>query len=567
MTIREQIEKDLVNAFVKLKFDVTPAQISVSNLDNVDYQCNASFQIAKSIKKNPLDVASEIAKNFKSKVAICEVSKPAFLNFQVSDMALEKLAGEILTNGKIPLAKQKKRTVFFDYGGANVAKELHIGHLRPPIVGEALKRVFGSFGHKTVADTYLGDWGLQIGLVIAELELQKTKDITIEVLNEYYPRASKRKDTDPEFMKKAQEYTRQLQQLKEPYIGLWKKIRAVSVERIRENYERLNCTFDLYNGESHAQPFVDMVLKILEPHTYIDKDCLLIDVKNENENKPMPPVILKKGNGGDLYATSDVATIYYRQKDFNPDEYIYVTDFRQNLHFEQIFRVVKKGNIVPENTKFTHIGLGTISGKDGKSFRTRDGGTIRLEDVIGLVVDGAKKRLVESGRNADDETAERIGLSALKFADLVGNVKSGYIFDIEKFTDFNGKTGPYLLYTIARINSLLSKVGGEYKDVSAILSEVKNPASEAKRNIRNILSSVLKISDAYTTAAQNYTLNGIVEAVYNLASEFNSFYGNTNILKEKDANLKNLYIGICVLVKKTMEFVLDTLAIDIVESM
>jgi len=506
--------------------------ISPSSVAGVDYQF-ACFEIAKKQGKKPLDVATQMAKSHKGDLATACASAPGFINFVLTDKALQEIADYVLKNNKIPLETQEKRKIFFDYGGANVAKELHIGHLRPPIIGEALKRVFQAFGHKTIADTYLGDWGLQMGLVIAELELNGNPEITIELLNEYYPIASKRAKEDENFRKKAEEYTARLQNLEEPYYSVWKKMRAVSVEKIRENYNRLNCTFDLYNGESTAQPFVEKVLEVLKPHTRVDNDCVLMDVKDDSDNKPMPPVILKKGNGGDLYATSDVATLYYRQKSLKPDEYVYVTDFRQNLHFEQVFRVAKKGGIIPSDVMLTHIGLGTITGADGKPFKTRDGGTIRLEDVINLVVDAAKD--------------ERVGLSALKFADLVNHVKSGYIFDVDKFISFEGKTGPYILYTIARINSILEK-SDKWTGVTSGLNH-------------EVMGAIVKLSDAYTAATQNYTLNGIVDAMFLVAQAFNVFYGKEQIIGN-DANLT-----LAKIVKLVLEFVMDTLAIDVVEKM
>ncbi|MCL2755672.1 MAG: arginine--tRNA ligase [Firmicutes bacterium] len=580
MTIREQIEKDLSATFKKLKFDYSLAQLSPSSIAGTDYQCNASFQIAKSAGLNPFDVATKIATEFKSTIAKCEAVRPAFLNFYINDSALKDMAENVLSNGKISLAKQEKRTIMFDYGAPNIGKELHVGHLRSPIIGEALKRVFATFGHKTISDNYLGDWGTPLGLIMAELELQgKIKsgilqcEVTLDLLNEVYPMASKRKTEDEKFKKKAEDITAKMQNFEQPYYRLWQQIREVSVTRIRENYDKLNCTFDTYNGESYAQPYVKVVLDILKKAglVYVDKDCLMINVAEAGEHiplpqkdgepqrfeKPMPPVILQKGNGGDLYATSDVATIYYRYKDYKPDEYIYVVDERQSLHFTQLFRIVKKVNIVPVDTKLVHVGFGKILGQDGKPFKTRAGGTIRLEEIVNLVTDSAKKRLQENGKTNSIEVAEKIGLAALKFADLSNNVRKDYVFDIDKFTDFNGKTGPYLLYTVARINSILEKA----TTINSIIT------GEFDQTIRNIFINIIKISDAFTSATQNYTLNGIVDAVYNLAAEFNTFYGNTNILKEQDKDKQKFYLGICHLVKVCIEFTLDKLGIDTVQSM
>ena len=568
MTIKQQIERDL-GMFV-----------SPSSVTGVDYQCNACFALAKQLGKKPLDVANEVASKFKSDVATVSVSSPAFLNFTVKDEVLLRIKG-------VELQKQPKQKVFFDYGGANIAKELHVGHLRSPIVGEALKRVWEAFGHETVACTYLGDWGLQIGLVIAQCIDDKTvvngkfvSEITLDLLNDIYPKASKRKDAEPQFKKNAEDITVRLQSLQEPYISLWREIRRVSVDKIRENYERLGCTFDFYNGESNAEPFVEVVLEGLKAAglTYVDKDCLMIDVREEGEHvpipkktpdepqrfeRPMPPVILKKGNGGDLYSTSDVATIYSRNKEHQPSEFVYVTDFRQEMHFTQVFRIVKKGGIVPKTTKMTHVGYGAMLGQDGKPFKTRAGGTIRLGEVIGLVTDAAKKRIEESGRGVDANVAEKVGLSALKFADLSNNVRRDYIFDIDKFTSFEGKTGPYMLYTVARINSVLEKSG---LDTNGRWS-IAPTQCEITDEIRAIYMGVVRLGDAYVVAQQNYTLNGIVDAVYELAKAFNLFYASTNILKETNEETRNFYLGVCVLVRDSIGFALDTLAIETVEKM
>ena len=531
MTIIEQLEKDFGHA--------------VSPSDKADYQF-ACFNIAKAKGKKPLDVANEMAREFKSKVARVEVSPPGFLNFYITDEALEKIGADVLKSGKLPLPAADGRTVFFDYGGANVAKELHIGHLRSPIIGEALRRVFEAFGHKTISCTYLGDWGLQRGLVIAELEGQDV-DITLDMLNEVYPRASKRKELDEEFKKRAEDITKRLQDLEEPYFSIWKKMRAVSVEKIRENYETLGCRFDYYNGESNAQEFVDQILDDLQKKgvAYIDKDCLIMDVKEESDTGPMPPILLKKGNGGDLYATSDVVTIWKRFGEHKPHEFVYITDARQELHFKQVFRAVKKGSLVPCDTKLTHIGYGTINGADGKPFKTRSGGTIKLEDVINMVTDAAQKKLSESGRVSDYATAQKIGLAALKFADLSSTVRKDYIFDIDAFTSFEGKTGPYLLYTVARINSVLEKFDG---------------MSQPLQLNRPIFTAIIRLAESFSGAAQNYTLNGIVDATYNLAQEFNNFYANHNIIKGGHTELARL-------VKTALVFALDKLGIDTVEKM
>jgi len=563
--IKQRIEIDLGRAFKALGFSEGLATVSVSTVDICDYQCNAAFALAKELNRKPFDLAKEIAGKFTSDVATCEAVAPAFLNFKVTDQALATEAQKVLQSGKLPLASTPKRTVFFDYGGANIAKELHVGHLRSPIVGEALKRVYEALGHKTFADVYLGDWGLQNGLILAELELRKiikngefTSPITLDMLNEVYPAASKKKDTDKKFKARADEITLLMQQKQQPWFDLWKQIRAISVEKIRENYNRLGCSFNFYNGESDAQPYVETVLDMLKKKclAYDSDNCLIMDVAKDTDTGPMPPIILQKYNGGDLYATNDVATVYYRAKDFKPDEIIYMTDARQTLHFEQVFRCAKGGGLLPETTTLTHIGYGTMNGKDGKPFKTRVGGTIKFEEVVDLVTEAAQKRLAENGKPETQGLAEKIGIAALKFADLSNNVRKDYVFDLEKFTSFEGKTGPYILYTIARINSLLAK--DQNKKPSAVtISETT----------RGIITKTLKLADAYSVAAVNYTLNGIADAAYTLAAEFNLFYANTKILAEPDEVKRQGYLALCMLVKTALTLAMNTLAIDVVEEM
>jgi len=567
MTIKKQIEKDLGAVFTMLGFNKKFAFVSASQISGVDYQCNACFQLAKLTKQNPADIADTIVKKFTSMVATATVSKPAFINFTITDAALSSMAVKVLKTKKIPLEKQPKRTVFFDYGGANVAKELHIGHLRPPIVGEALRRVFRAFGHKTIGDTHLGDFGLHMGLIMAELEnphpsgtpFRKGEypEITLELLNEIYPRASKRKNEDEAFKARAAEIVLLKQNKKEPYYSTWQKIKQVSIPKIRENYLRLNCTFDTFEGDN-CEYAPEMFAALKPESTFISDGCIVMDISNKRDPKEMPPALLQKRDGAVLYLTGDMATVHRREKLYRPDQYIYVIDARQSLHMEQLFRAVKKGGIAPAKTKFVHVALGTVNGSDGKPFKTRAGGTIKLEDVFDIVTEGARKRLNESGRQFDETTAQRIGFAALKFADLQSHVKSGYIFDIDKFTDFNGKTGPYLLYTVARINSIL-----------ASLKEATD--TDVRENFpskcRPVLAKIVKLIDAFTWVTNNYSLNGLTDALYELAAEFNNFYAQTNILYEKDDDTRASYITMCRVVKIVMEYALDVLAIDPVERM
>ena len=562
MTIKQQIEADLRAAFVKLNFAPEAAVISVSTQDICDYQCNACFALGKQFKKPPRELAAQIAAAFKSAAATAEAHPSGFLNFRVTDAALTDTAERIVKTSRLPMPSCDPNTVFFDYGGANVAKETHVGHLRPAIVGEALKRVYKALGHKTVSDVYFGDWGLQMGLVIAQLDDEGfiangkfVKEVTLDTFNTLYPRASKRKDAEPDFRARAEQITLEIQQKSKPNYDLYLHIREISVAKLNENYKEINCTFDLSNGESTAAPYVDEVIELLVAKgAYENKNALIMDIAEPADTGPMPPVILKKHNGGDLYATSDIATIYYRYKDFKPSEFIYVADARQELHFKQVFRCVKKGGLVPPATKFTHVAFGTMNGTDGKPFKTRAGGTIKFGEVINLVTQAAAARLRENGKAANPALARKIGISALKFADLSNHVRKDYIFDIDKFTSFEGKTGPYLLYTVARINSVLKRMQ------NAKCKMQNNSEIKVDENTRNLLVKVLKLADSYPAAAQNYTLNGLADAAYALAQAFNLFYANVKLLDSP-------YLPVAVLVKTALTFALDTLAIDTVDKM
>lgn len=526
------------------------ATISVS--DKADFQCNSAFTLAKQQHQNPIMLANQIAERWNQQAADLATATAVngFINFNITNQQLCKIAQFVTEKQMLPLAIQTPRTIFFDYGGANIAKELHIGHLRSPIIGEALKRVFQAFGHHTIAGAYLGDWGLQMGLVIASIMEQDidVHDVTLAMLGEIYPAASKRKNVDPEFYKRAATVTAKLQNMEEPYYSMWKVLRALSVQQIEKNYRKLNCTFDLYDGESSYQSNVEKVIGLLQNKNLVEQSqgALIVNVAKPEDQKPMPPVIVKKQNGGDLYATSDISAIYTRYQQYHPDQFVYITDARQGLHFEQIFRVARMAGLVPATTTLTHVGYGTINGKDGKPFKTRDGGTIKLEDIMDTVA------------NATTEFA--VGMSAIKFADLINQVHKDYIFDLQKCVSFEGKTGPYILYTIVRINAIFAKAGTFQCNFTKLDQYMTD-------SIRKVIISVVKLAEAYNVALNTLSLNAIADAIYNLANNFTTFYTEQNIIRETDTNKKELYLSVAQLTKTALEIGLHTLAIDTVEKM
>lgn len=594
MNIKKILYNALNETFMHLNYPTEDISLAFSSKEGADFQCNSAFGLAKKMHTSPEIIANSIISNLKQDVAEVSFAKPGFINFKLKDEALSLALNSALSQENLGVEKiENPKTVVMDYGGANVAKELHIGHLRSPVVGESFARLYKLLGNKVITDTHLGDWGLQMGLTIAQLQedgyvdgffdkAKQNKEITLDTLNEEYPKASKRKATDDEFRKKAETYTKFVQDKKEPYWSIYQEIREISVKRIKANYENLNCFFDLWYGESTCADLVDGVVQM-----FIDKGLtkdyqgsIIVDVAKDGENipiekknpedpqlykNPMPPVYLKKSNGADVYATTDITTIYQRNRDFNPDKIMYIVDKRQGIHFERCFRAVKMAGISPENQELQFVGYGTINGSDGKPFKTRSGDTIKLEDIINLISSGASKKLQENGiEDEDGSLALKIGVAAMKFGDLSNDPYKDYIFDIEKFASFEGKTGPYIQYTGARINSLLRKSGlFDKKDYFENL----NLIDIADENQRNIAMNFLKLQDSYYSCYKDTSLVALCNSCYDFASSFAKFYNDTRILSEKDDQKKNSYLALCYLVLKALKQASFVLAFEIPDKM
>lgn len=591
MNLKNEIALVLKKSIDTLGYDSDKLAVSFSNRPELcDFQTNFAMIVAKATGEKPIDVATKIVENAKAEKFEFSAVMPGFINIVVKEKGLSEYANYVLEDKHLGVEQvEKSKLVFFDYGGANVAKELHVGHLRSPIVGEALKRVHMTLGNKVLADVHLGDFGLQMGLTILQLHQDgflnkffergadvaklELENVTLDVLNEEYPKASKRKDVDEGFKALADEYTLKIQQQKEPYYTIYKKIRALSVKEIEKNYKMLNTEFDFYYGESDAEPFIEKTIQIFVDKglTRESEGALVVDVAREGEHipipkksddepqrykNPMPPAIIKKYNGGDLYATTDIATILMRNKDFNPDEIVYVTDNRQSGHFEQVFRCCKLAKVSPESQKLTHVAFGTMNGKDGKPFKTRAGGTVKYKDVLDMLIESASVKLKDNGIVGDIELARKIGVGAMKFGDLSNTVAKDYVFDMEKFLAFDGKTGPYIQYTIARINSILSKANQEIGKV--VVSNEEE---------RKIVLAILKLNSSYQLCYESYSLNGLCLATFDLASAFSTFYNNHKVIAETDKNKKSNMLALCKLVKLCLEKALWTLGIDSVEKM
>ena len=585
--ISEEIEKLLNEGASKAGYE-EKLSVSFSNIPKLcDYQCNGCFALAKKYSKKPFDIASEIVNSIEqSDLFEFDVAMPAFINIKLTDKALSKIANEYLNDEMGGVEKHKERQkVILDYGGANVAKALHVGHLRSPIIGESLKRLYKLMGDDVIADVHLGDWGLQMGLTELQLYEDGVLDyyfkgegeepvITLDMLNEAYPKASARKKDDEKFKEEADAWTLKIQNKEQPYYSIYKKIREVSVKEIKKHYGELGATFDLWYGESDAAPYIDRAIKIIEDKglTRESDGALVVDVAVEGENiplpkksedeeqrykNPMPPAILKKYNGGVLYATTDIATILMRNEMYkNVDRIEYIVDMRQKNHFVQVFRVCKMSGISPEEQELLHIGYGTMNGKDGKPFKTRSGDTIKLEDIINMLVEKAGDKLKSNGVEYDRDLALKIGVAAMKFGDLINNVDKDYVFDLDKFISFEGKTGPYIQYTAVRINSILNKAnleGGEFF--------ISNDEE------REIIRSILKLNSSYEICYKEKSLSSLCSATYNLASAFSAFYNNHSVLNESDINIKQSYISLLRLVKNKLKQALNVLAIEIPEKM
>ncbi len=585
--ISEEIEKLLNEGASKAGYE-EKLSVSFSNMPKLcDYQCNGCFALAKKYSKKPFDIASEIVNSIEqSGLFEFDVAMPAFINIKLTDKALSKIANEYLNDEMGGVEKHKERQkVILDYGGANVAKALHVGHLRSPIIGESLKRLYKLMGDDVIADVHLGDWGLQMGLTELQLYEDGVLDyyfkgegeepvITLDMLNEAYPKASARKKDDEKFKEEADAWTLKIQNKEQPYYSIYKKIREVSVKEIKKHYGELGATFDLWYGESDAAPYIDRAIKIIEDKGLARESdgALVVDVAVEGENiplpkksedeeqrykNPMPPAILKKYNGGVLYATTDIATILMRNEMYkNVDRIEYIVDMRQKNHFVQVFRVCKMSGISPEEQELLHIGYGTMNGKDGKPFKTRSGDTIKLEDIINMLVEKAGDKLKSNGVEYDRDLALKIGVAAMKFGDLINNVDKDYVFDLDKFISFEGKTGPYIQYTAVRINSILNKAnleGGEFF--------ISNDEE------REIIRSILKLNSSYEICYKEKSLSSLCSATYNLASAFSAFYNNHSVLNESDINIKQSYISLLRLVKNKLKQALNVLAIEIPEKM
>ncbi len=571
-------------AFADAGFDASYGKVTVSNRpDLCEFQCNGAMPAAKAYKRAPIQIAAAVAAQLEGDPMFSQITavNPGFLNFNVSAQFLRDHVAEMGKSEKYGLSDDPNaRTVVVDYGGPNVAKPLHVGHLRSAIIGECLKRIYRYFGNHVIGDIHMGDWGLQMGLIIEEVrerqpelpyfdpdftgEYPAEAPFTISQLEEIYPAASAKSKVDEEFAARAHDATFKLQNGERGYRAMWDHIMRLSVADLKKNYANLNVDFDVWLGESDAQPYIPAMIEDMKAKgvTEVSNGALVIPVQEESDTKEVPPCILVKSDGAAIYATTDLATIVQRMQDYQPGKLLYLTDKRQALHFEQVFRAAKKSQIVPADMELQHIGFGTMNGKDGKPFKTREGGVMRLERLISEITDYVRQKITENQvvDTAEVETTARlIAMAALKYGDLSNQPTKDYVFDLERFAAFEGNTGPYILYTIVRIKSILAKYGK-----AADMTALQAPESKEAKDLMLVLT---RFTDFMQQAYRDNAPNVICAYIYELAGAANKFYHETRILAEPDADKQAGYVALMDLTRQVLESCIDLLGFEAPEKM
>ncbi len=581
MSYLKELENKINEHVLKAGYNDTVTLSSSNRKDLGEFQINDAMRFAKIYHKSPIEIANDIKKELDCDDLLTNINiaGAGFINLSLSEKALITYMNEIKDDVFKNIDKMDSKTIILDYGGANVAKSLHVGHLRSANIGEGLKRLANTLGHKTISDVHLGDSGLQAGLVVLEMkerypdlicfkEGYNEEDfelpITKDDLKDIYPNASRKSKEDEEFLNEARKITYEIQKNNIKYSKLWDKISELSIEDIKETYERLNDTFDLWLGERDSLKYIPELFELLnkENLVYESDGALVMDVKEETDDKEMPPVLLRKSDGAYLYATTDLATIYQRVKDYKPDEIWYITDLRQELHFTQIFRAARLSKLVDENTSLGFFGFGTMNGTDGKPFKTRNGGVMPLDELINLIKEECLKRLntniVEEDKR--DQVSEELAIGALKYADLLPYRSTDYIFDPAKFSDLDGKTGPYLLYSTIRMKSLLKKAEQEK-------IEYKNYTTIKNSTDREVILTLLMLPNVLKRAYETKSLSEIAEYIYKLTSAYNKFYSENKVISEEDRNLRESWLVLSNVVYNTNSLLLDMMGIKCPEKM
>ena len=585
--ISDFIAEELAAAFEAAGYDRNYAKVTLSNRpDLCEYQCNGAMAGAKAYHKAPIMIAQDVVAKLEGSGCFCDVQavNPGFINLKLDERFVADYLDEMETDEDLGLNKtDNPKMIVIDYGGPNVAKPLHVGHLRSAIIGESVKRISRKMGHNVLGDIHLGDWGYQMGLIITESKERKPElpyfdenfkgeypaeaPFTISELEEIYPTASGKAKEDEEYRERALHATYLLQNGHKGYTAIWNHIMHVSVNDLKKNYANLNVDFDLWKGESDAQAYIpDMIERLKkEGFAHVDDGALVIDVQEESDTKEIPPCMIQKSDGASLYGTTDLATLVQRVEDYHPDKVIYVVDKRQELHFVQVFRAAKKTGIVPSETELKFLGFGTMNGKDGKPFKTREGGVMRLENLIAEIQEEMYKKITDNRTVEEEEaknTAKTVGMAAIKYGDLSNQASKDYVFDVDRFTSFEGNTGPYILYTIVRIKSILNKYQEEGKAVTGLKVNQQSGESE-----KALMLALVKYNEMMENAYEELAPHKICAYIYDLANAFNHFYHETKILAEENEAKKQGYIALLILTKKVLESCIDVLGFEAPERM
>ncbi|HET6622096.1 MAG TPA: arginine--tRNA ligase [Dongiaceae bacterium] len=579
------LTEDVARVFSGLGLPVEYGRVTVSNRPDLgQFQCNGALAAAKAARQNPRAIAEQVMGKLRALPQLRDISLagPGFINLSVADHALAGHANRMAGDERLSVAKKQPEMVVLDYGGANIAKAMHVGHLRAAIIGDALRRLFGFAGDHTVGDVHMGDWGLQMGMLISELEIRRPdlpyfdpkfkgpypnqSPVTVTELEEIYPTANAACKADPARMERARVATAELQQGRPGYRALWQHFFDISVEVLKRDYGALGVHFDLWKGEAHVDPLIGPMVEQMKAKGLAEEDqgALIVRVERPDDKKEIPPLILIKRDGAAMYSTTDLATIVDRVHEQNPDLILYVVDQRQHLHFEQVFRAAIMAGINGK-ARMEHLGFGTMNGSDGKPFKTREGGVMRLQDLIAMMTGAARDRLTEQGLATDYEEAEReeianrVGLAALKFADLSNHRIANYVFDLDRFVRFEGKTGPYLLYAAVRIKSILRKAEAQGDAPGAIL-----PPAPGERDLILALGA---LPDAIQAAYDERAPNKVADYAYGLAQTFSTYYNQFHILSEPNDALRRSRLGLAALTLRALELSLSLLGIEVPERM
>ena len=582
MSLIKNIESDIVKIINNSGYDITDPMFQLSGRPDLgQYQINCAMSLAKKYGKNPHVIATDITNELEKdgRFTNINIAGPGFINITLKDTYLAELLTSISEDININIDKKSPRKVILDYGGANVAKALHVGHLRSANIGEALKRLARLLGYQILGDAHLGDYGRPLGFVVLELKKrypdlpyfdekyegdysEVNLPITNEDLEQIYPYASKKAKEDESYLEEGRDVTYKIQNHVRGYYDLWKKVVAISKSDIKKIYDDLNVNFELWQGESDAMEYFPQLKEIFESANILtnSEGAQIVDIKDENDSSPMPPLLFIKSNGTISYETTDLATILERKINYDPDEIWYCVDTRQELHFEQVFRAARKAKLISDDVKLEVVGFGTMNGKDGKPFKTRDGGVMTLKSLINLVYEETLKRINPNTVKEEERplVAKTVAIAALKYADLIPYRSTDYIFEVEKFSDLEGKTGPYLLYSTIRMKSLLTKASGiNYKKVHTLNSDTE----------KDVALTILNLPITLTKAIESKSLNEIAEYLYKITSQYNKFYNENKILVEEDQKLQESWLVLTKIVYDINILLLDVLGIKVPEKM